>query len=1030
MTYPSSKVPKHSEGAPPLHLQIEVCYKRRILIRPAEFSVLRFALSLFFLFVPIQIATIGASAQRFTFQHYEQDEGLKNHDVFKLMQDKTGFLWSATENGLFRYDGVEFHRFGAADGIRESMVIDVYQDASGRIWTASNDHLYYFADGHFQALPTTLGGVQLGPGQRLTSVDPWHILFLNRNTLMLAQRTDDPERWIVVPYFNSQQTATHPELVHLHNVFVDHDGTVWLGCANQLCRVKDSQIDVMSEQDGIPREPWLVVYRDHQGWLWMRSTRHIRVLPPGSRTFIGRDIIPTSVSAFAGSGILTIAEDGKGHVLTQTNNGIARWSGDRWQVFDAFNGLDFSDVSTILSDRRGSLWFSTRGHGLRRWLGYDEIENWTVAQGLGNNIVWCIFRDRQNHLWVGDDLQVGQMDGEKNRILPQPGLAANTFQKIDGITQSPDGAFWFVNIAGHVLRSNPITQRFTELAKLPDTARLFADSSHRIWFLSREGLYVTSSSAANPLVEKINSTLTATDSFVDAAEAPDGTLWFIADHHLYRLSDELWTEIPLDSAIIQGQMRGIAVASDGTLWIGGGLAGLFHLRVDGDRSRLLAILSTPEIVSTDVQFVRFDHRGWLWVGTDLGVNVFDGTHWKLLTQRDGLVSDDTNECAFFADHDGSVWIGVNGGAIHLLHPEHLFSQDPLQVMLKSAALGDRFLNLSGSEDVWPWRDAPLDIEFTSLNYDRQGSTRFRYRLIGLEPAWNLTTAHRLHYPAMPPGNYRFEVQALDPDQQRKSSIVSLDVSIGFPWWRTRAFYVLLVILSFSLCALIWRWRERMLIKRQQLLEQLIAQRTSELEAEKIELLAAREALHRQATHDALTDLWNRSAILDILQREMDRAQGEGAPLAVVLADIDYFKKINDTLGHLAGDLILRDAARRMAQNIRPYDFIGRYGGEEFLIVMSGLADGDPTARLTQLQQAISQEPFLYVAESIHVTSSFGVAWIDAETVNVEDIIRRADEALYDAKASGRDRVVFYAQRSRSDGHSVSVRIESRPPIDD
>jgi diguanylate cyclase (GGDEF)-like protein len=1016
-----------------LRIQPGVCYKRRILTRPdrpAELPVLKFAVSLLSLVVLIHLVAAGAFAQQFSFQHYEQDEGLKNHDVFRLMQDKTGFLWSATENGLFRYDGTEFRRFGAADGIEESLVIDVYEDASGRIWTASNDHLYYFADGYFQAVPTTLGDIQLGPGQRLTSVDPRHILFLNRNVLMLAQPSDELRRWTIATYFNAPQMAAHPELSHLHNIFVDLDGTLWLGCADKLCRVKGNQIDVLSEQQGVAREPWLVVYRDHQGLLWIRNTRHISVLVPGSGAFIARDITPGNVSAFAGSGILTFGEDRDGRILTQTSNGIARWNGDRWQAFDRSNGLDFSDISTILTDQQGSLWFSTRGHGLRRWLGYDEIENWTVSQGLGNDIVWCIFRDRQNHHWIGDDLQVGQFNEQQKRILPALGLAADTFQKIDGITQSLDDSFWLVNISGHVLHSNPLTERFREFAKIPDTARLFADSSHRIWFLSREGLYVIKSPVVSPNVERLKNPLTATDSFVDAAEAPDGTLWFLSDHHLYRLSGDKWTEIRLDHVIIQGQMRGIAVASDGTLWIGGGLPGLYHLSADGDRSRTLAVLSTPEIISTDVQFVRFDQRGWLWVGTDVGVNVSDGNHWKLLTQRDGLISNDTNEGAFFSDSDGSVWIGVNGGAVHLLQPENVFSQAPLHVTLQSATLGDRKLNLTGSKNIWRWRDAPLDIEFTSLSYDRQRSMVFRYRLLGLEPNWNQTSAHHLHYPAMPPGGYRFEVQAFDPDQQRQSTIASVDVLIRPPWWRTRAFYAILAILSFSFCVWIWHWREGRLIKRQQLLEQLIAQRTSELEAEKTELLMAREALHHQATHDALTDLWNRSAIIDILQREMERAHRDETSLAVVLADIDYFKKINDTHGHLAGDLILRDAARRMAQNIRPTDFIGRYGGEEFLIVLSGLAEGDPTARLSQLHEAISQKSFLYLTQSILITSSFGVAWIEPETSDVEEIIRRADEALYDAKASGRNRVVFYSKPLHLDGKLDTFQGETKQAIED
>jgi diguanylate cyclase (GGDEF)-like protein len=174
-----------------------------------------------------------------------------------------------------------------------------------------------------------------------------------------------------------------------------------------------------------------------------------------------------------------------------------------------------------------------------------------------------------------------------------------------------------------------------------------------------------------------------------------------------------------------------------------------------------------------------------------------------------------------------------------------------------------------------------------------------------------------------------------------------------------------------------------------------------------ELITAREELRDQATKDFLTSIWNRSSILDILKRELQRGVREGRPVGLLLADLDHFKSVNDTYGHFAGDAVLREFVRRMAGSIRPYDAIGRYGGEEFLIVLPG-CDADITGKQAErMRAALADEPMWFNEESKLVTCSFGAtAWVPGMGLAEEALIRVADDALYRAKRQGRNRVVF------------------------
>ena len=172
-----------------------------------------------------------------------------------------------------------------------------------------------------------------------------------------------------------------------------------------------------------------------------------------------------------------------------------------------------------------------------------------------------------------------------------------------------------------------------------------------------------------------------------------------------------------------------------------------------------------------------------------------------------------------------------------------------------------------------------------------------------------------------------------------------------------------------------------------------------------QLICARDALRDQATHDPLTGLWNRAAVLDLLSLELGRSQRQGTKLGVVLVDVDQFKQINDAYGHLVGDQVLRQVAGAMQASVRRYDPVGRYGGEEFLVVLPSCDGPKAMGQAERLRAAIERVRVETPAGPIRPTASFGVAVSDKQLCpDCFDLIRAADEALYHAKRGGRNRV--------------------------
>jgi two-component system, cell cycle response regulator len=171
-------------------------------------------------------------------------------------------------------------------------------------------------------------------------------------------------------------------------------------------------------------------------------------------------------------------------------------------------------------------------------------------------------------------------------------------------------------------------------------------------------------------------------------------------------------------------------------------------------------------------------------------------------------------------------------------------------------------------------------------------------------------------------------------------------------------------------------------------------------------MRAHDQLRFQATHDALTGVWNRGEILETLRRELERAARSKTATGILMLDIDHFKTINDTYGHLTGDGVLKEVTQRITKAVRGYDSLGRYGGEEFLIVLPGCSREQIDLGAERVRSAVDNGPILINESKVTVTVSIGAAVTSRCSVSDMALLAAADSALYRAKETGRNQTVL------------------------
>jgi signal transduction histidine kinase/ActR/RegA family two-component response regulator/streptogramin lyase len=778
-------------------------------------------------------------AQQGSFRYYGTEEGLTNLAVKVLFQDRTGFLWAGTENGLFRFDGQRFQRYGTAEGLPHEVVMSLGESPDGSVLAGYRGGAYQQIGNRFEKLPL--------PGAR--GVDGYSgIVFDGIGRTFIATERGLVEATPLIGRGNLTlrllPTPAGAGGPGAHGIFLER-GVVWFGCGTSVCRMTEAGVTVFGEGAGLPAGKWSSIRREGGGDLWVLDAQKFAVLRRGSTRF---DASNPGFPQTAGGWQMEV--DGRGRLLVPTVEGLTINQGAHFRTVGGREGLR-GPVYSVLRDREGSIWLGLAGHGLARWRGYDEWEAFTSNSGLGSELVYKILPLGNGKVLAGteDGLYTGRKGGDRwswkrdSRVGRMP---------IHTLQLEKDGSLWLGTERNGVARIDSRTGRVEWFKQdrglggaLPFSLAL--DRSHRVWAATEQGLYVAQLSEKRfRRVEEVPPV-----RCFAVTEGPDGEILVGATAGLFRLAGGRWRHITTADGLRNDVVMAVAATRSNEFWVGYWYSGsVTRVRVEGERLSMTHYGSELGLRGEMTYFLGFDARGQLWAGTDQGVRVFTGDRWDQYDHNDGLVWDDCDLEGFAAEPDGTVWIGTSGGlARHTPNPLVRPVRSPA-VVFTQLTLGetgverDRYISTTYASNS-------LAARYSALIFAHESSVLFRYRLQPLFSDWRETSQRELQFPGLPPNDYRLEVQAREGSGPWSNQSAVFTFEIRPPWWRTWWFLSLLGLTPPAIILLFLRQRNQRQKQIQGMLEAAVTARTAELALEKAR--AEQETLRADAANRAKSE---------------------------------------------------------------------------------------------------------------------------------------------------------------------------------
>lgn len=955
-----------------------------------------------------------------------------------ITQDAAGFLWIATQAGLQRWDGYRLRTYTGDLAVRgalpDSYLLSLLADSRGRLWVGTNAAGLVRYDPVHDRFDTALG-----PGQALTRNSVYALAEDGRGGLWIGTGGGldqlDIASGSVLPSARSALARSLPDGA-VRALLPGADGTLWAGTEHGLYRLDPGAprfvavaLPTVEGETPIVRR----LARDEAGRIWIGTHVHgVFVAEPGAST---ARPLRALLGAAGGAGTETVtglaaADDGE-MWIGFSGEGILRVDTRRWQArrerHEEHGGgsLADDDVGALYRDARGLVWVgtdtavsfnATRSRGIATWFSGGP------AQAISHPNVASALARPDGRVWLGlGDGGIDIVDPQERRVArlrPDPAAPRTALPKgrVLVMVPAPDGGVYVGTQRGlYQADASGAHVRRVEVEGRQATASVWtmAWQGRRLWLGGVDGLWglEPATDGRMRIVAREDGTRLGDQRLTALLPTPDGALWVGTWAGVARLDPVTMTvsrvpkEAPGQVGVPAGYASALVRDGAGRLWVGVMGAGVRLLEWRGDSGEpVVRRVTTKEgLPQNGVDALVLDGQGAVWASTDDGIARIAPDTLAVraygAAQGAGIRTYWTGAGALTPD--GHVLFGGSGGITIVDPAQAVVSDYPVGLAVTEVRLGDApplhsypLGPQAPTLVVEPGRRSLL-VEFAALDFVAPQARRYQYRMTGVDTGWvDADAARRIAgYTNLPPGDHLLELRTA-PAGGAWSQPVRLALRVEPRWHEILWVRGALALAVAGLLAGAVRGWLVLLRRRQRMLEGLVAERT-------LQLQESQKQLEQLAYYDGLSGLANRRLFNDELRSHFAHLARRGTPFALLLIDLDFFKQVNDTLGHDAGDAVLVAVAARLVEAVRETDRVARLGGDEFAVLLPDLVDAAGIAAICARIHASVNQPIPHAQSPLHVNASIGVACAPSNATTPDTLYKAADLALYEAKAAGR-----------------------------